>query len=78
MYACGLPEVHADHAQAHCVFPETLAQCRGRIDQDLMDTLVPYRRPRPWMPASSAPPICWGHLPGGARPATRHRGDDAV
>jgi len=22
MYACGLPEVHADHAQAHCVFPK--------------------------------------------------------
>ena len=40
MYACGLPEVHADHSQAHCVFPETLAQFRARIDQDLMDTLV--------------------------------------
>jgi hypothetical protein len=40
MYACGLPEVHADHAQAYVVFPETLAQFRGRIDQDLMDTLV--------------------------------------
>jgi hypothetical protein len=40
MYACGLPEVHADHAQAHFVLPETLAQFRGRLDQDLMDTLV--------------------------------------
>ena len=40
MYACGLPEVHADHSQAHFVLPETLAQFRGRIDQDLMDTLV--------------------------------------
>ena len=40
MYACGLHEVHADHSQAHVVFPETLAQFRGRLDQDLMDTLV--------------------------------------
>ena len=40
MYACGLPEVHADAAQAYFVLPETLAQFRSRIDQDLMDTLV--------------------------------------
>ena len=40
MYACGLREVHADRAQAHFVLPETLAQFRRRIDQDLMDTLV--------------------------------------
>ena len=40
MYACGLPEVHADPSQAHFVLPDTLAQCRGRIDQDVMDTLV--------------------------------------
>ena len=40
MYACGLHEVHADHSQAHFVLPETLAQFRGRLDQDLMDTLV--------------------------------------
>jgi hypothetical protein len=40
MDACGLPAVQADHAQAHFVLPETLAQFRSRIDQDLMDTLV--------------------------------------
>ena len=40
MYACGLPEVHVDAAQAHFVLPETLAQFRSRIDQDLMDALV--------------------------------------
>jgi transposase len=40
MYACGLPEVQADAAQAYFVLPETLAQFRSRIDQDLMDTLV--------------------------------------
>lgn len=38
MYACGLPEGHADAAQAYFVFPETLAPFRSRIDQDLMDT----------------------------------------
>jgi transposase len=40
MYACGLPEVQADHCQTSFVLPETLAQFRSRIDQDLMDTLV--------------------------------------
>jgi Transposase domain (DUF772) len=40
MYACGLPAVQADHPQAHFVLPETLAQFRQRIDQDLMDELV--------------------------------------
>ena len=40
MYACGLPAVQADHTQAHFVLPETLAQFRQRIDQDLMDELV--------------------------------------
>lgn len=40
MYACGLPEVQADPGQAHFVLPETLAQFRGRLDQDVMDTLV--------------------------------------
>jgi len=40
MYACGLHEVQADHSQAHFVLPETLAQFRRRIDQDLMDALV--------------------------------------
>jgi Transposase domain (DUF772) len=40
MYACGLPEVRTDRSQAHFVLPETLAQFRRRIDQDLMDDLV--------------------------------------
>jgi hypothetical protein len=40
MYACGLREVQADRSQAHFVLPETLAQFRRRIDQDLMDALV--------------------------------------
>jgi hypothetical protein len=40
MYACGLSEVTADRSQAHFVLPETLAQFRRRLDQDLMDNLV--------------------------------------
>ena len=40
MYACGLREVQADHSQAHFVLPETLAQFRGRLDQERMDALV--------------------------------------
>ena len=40
MYACGLSEVTADRSQAHFVLPETLAQFRRRLDQDLMDDLV--------------------------------------
>ena len=40
MYACGLRQVQADHAQAHVVLPETLAPFRRRMDQDLMDDLV--------------------------------------
>jgi hypothetical protein len=40
MYACGLCEVPAEPSQAHFVLPETLAQFRRRIDQDLMDKLV--------------------------------------
>ena len=40
MYACGLREVQADRSQVHFVLPETLAQFRRRIDQDLMDQLV--------------------------------------
>ena len=37
--ACGLREVHAEHSQAHFVLPDTLAQFRRRIDQDVMDAL---------------------------------------
>ncbi len=40
MYACGLREVQAERSQAHFVLPETLAQFRRRIDQNLMDKLV--------------------------------------
>jgi hypothetical protein len=40
MYACGLRAVKADRTQAHFVLPETLAQFRRRLDQDLMDDLV--------------------------------------
>ncbi len=40
MYACGLHEVAADRAQAHFVLPETLAQFRSRLDQELMEALV--------------------------------------
>ena len=40
MYACGLREVQVERSQAHFVLPETLAQFRRRIDQDLMDELV--------------------------------------
>jgi hypothetical protein len=40
MYACGLQEVHVDHAQTHVVLPETLVQFRRRLDQDVLDTLV--------------------------------------
>lgn len=39
MDACGLREVQAEHSQAQFVLPETLAQFRRRIDQDLMDDL---------------------------------------
>src|SRR6267143_180100 len=40
VHACVLREVKADRAQAHFVLPETLAQFRRRLDQDLMDDLV--------------------------------------
>ena len=40
MYACGLREIQADGSQAHFVLPETLAQFRRRINQELMDKLV--------------------------------------
>src|SRR5258705_5306510 len=40
MYACGLPEIHADRSQAHFVLPDTLAQFRHRIDTEFMEELV--------------------------------------
>jgi|SRR5215470_1930112 len=40
MYACGLQAYHAPRSQAHFVLPETLSEFRGRIDEELMDTLI--------------------------------------
>jgi hypothetical protein len=40
MYACGIPEVHTDHEQAHFVTPETLSTFRARLDEELMDALL--------------------------------------
>jgi hypothetical protein len=39
-YAWGLSEVHVDRSPDHVVWPELLAQCRGRLDDGLMDELV--------------------------------------
>jgi Transposase domain (DUF772) len=39
MYACGLQASQAPRSQAHFVLPETLRELRGRIDEELMDTL---------------------------------------
>lgn len=39
-YACGLRAVRVERSQAYCVLPETLAQFRRRLDQDLLDTLA--------------------------------------
>ena len=40
MYACGLEEVQLDNPQAHFVWPETLAQFRSRLDEELIDELL--------------------------------------
>ena len=40
MYACGLQAYQAPRSQAHFVLPETLSEFRGRIDEELMDTLI--------------------------------------
>jgi hypothetical protein len=40
MYACGLQVYQAPRLQAHFVLPETLSEFRGRIDEELMDTLI--------------------------------------
>lgn len=40
MYACGITEVQADRAQAHFVWPQTLARFRSRIDDALMDEIL--------------------------------------
>ena len=37
MYACGLREYHIHAAPAHCVLPTTLCECRGRLDEALVD-----------------------------------------
>ena len=40
MYACGFEEAHLDSPKAHFVLPETLAQFRTRLDEDLIDELL--------------------------------------
>jgi hypothetical protein len=40
MYACGLAAVQLEHPQEPFVLPETLAQCRSRLDEALMDELL--------------------------------------
>ena len=37
MEACGSTEVQVERVQGHCVLPEVLAQCRGRLDEVLME-----------------------------------------
>lgn len=37
MDACGITEVQVERAQGHCVLPEVLAQCRGRLDEALRE-----------------------------------------
>ena len=40
MYACGLRAYQVNPSQAHFVLPETLCECRRRIDEPLMDELI--------------------------------------
>jgi hypothetical protein len=40
MYVCGLEEVHADPRQSHFVLPESLAQFRSRLREELMPRLL--------------------------------------
>jgi hypothetical protein len=40
MYVCGLQTYQAPRSQAHFVRPETLSEFRGRIDEELLDTLI--------------------------------------
>ena len=40
MYACGIEAVQCGSPQAHFVLPETLAQCRRRLDEALIDALL--------------------------------------
>jgi Transposase domain (DUF772) len=40
MYACGIPEVQVNGAQAHCVLPELLTQFRSRLDETLLQELL--------------------------------------
>jgi hypothetical protein len=40
MSACGREDVQLDSPQAHFVWPETLAQFRGRLDEALIDELL--------------------------------------
>jgi hypothetical protein len=40
MYACGIPEVQVNGAQAHFVLPELLTQFRRRLDETLLQELL--------------------------------------
>jgi hypothetical protein len=40
MYACGLRDSQINPVQAHFVLPETLCECRRRIDEALMDERI--------------------------------------
>jgi Transposase domain (DUF772) len=40
MYACGIPEVQVNGAQAHFVLPELLTQFRSRLDETLLQELL--------------------------------------
>jgi len=40
MYACGIEQVEVNRSQGHFVFPESLCQFRGQIDEALMAQLV--------------------------------------
>jgi len=40
MYACGMAQVQADRRQSHFVLPETLAQFRARLSEELMAELL--------------------------------------
>jgi len=40
MDACGLQESQAPRSQGHCVLPETRCECRGRLDEVLMEERI--------------------------------------
>jgi Transposase domain (DUF772) len=46
MYACGIETVQLDSPQDHFVLPETLAQFRSRLDENLIDELLAIQAAR--------------------------------